>query len=215
VILLYFLANVAYILVLPLSGTPQAPDVIGKGIQFAANDRVGTAAASMIFGAPGALIMALLVMVSTFGCNNGLILAGARVYYAMAKDGLFFRSAARLNRSSVPGVALAVQAIWACMLCLSGTYGDLLDYVIFAALVFYILTIAGVFVLRRKKPDAVRPYKAWGYPVVPALYIVTASAICADLLIFKPAYTWPGVIIVLLGIPAFYLWRRFLRRNSP
>lgn len=215
VILLYLLANVAYILVLPLSGTPQAPDVIGRGIQFAANDRVGTAAASMIFGAPAALIMALLIMVSTFGCNNGLILAGARVYYAMARDGLFFRSAGRLNRNSVPGIALAVQAIWASLLCLSGTYSDLLDYVIFAALVFYILTIAGVFVLRRKKPDAMRPYKAWGYPLVPALYILLASAICADLLVFKPAYTWPGVIIVLLGIPVFYLWRRSLLRNGP
>jgi APA family basic amino acid/polyamine antiporter len=201
-------------LVLPVGGSPEAADVVGRGIQFAADDRVGTAAASMIFGAPAAFIMAALIMVSTFGCNNGLILSGARVYYAMAKDGLFFSKVGTLNAKSVPGLALAIQAIWASALCLSGTYGDLLDYVIFAVLIFYILTVAGIFILRRKRPDAERPYKAFGYPVLPALYILAAMAICVDLLVFKPAYTWPGVGIVLLGIPAFYLWRLAVQRKA-
>jgi len=215
VTMLYLLANVAYMLVLPVAGSPEATDVVGRGIQFAVNDRVGTAAASVIFGAPGALIMAVLIMVSTFGCNNGLILSGARVYYAMARDGLFFKSIGRLNSRSVPGIALAVQAVWACILCLSGTYGDLLDYVIFAVLMFYILTVAGIFVLRRKKPEAERPYKALGYPFIPGAYIVVSAAICLDLLIFKPTYTWPGVIIVLLGIPAYSLWRRSHGQITP
>ncbi|MEK9136343.1 MAG: amino acid permease, partial [Bacteroidota bacterium] len=212
VTILYILANVAYILVLPVVGTPDATDVLGRGIQFAANDRVGTAAASMIFGEPAAIIMAALIMISTFGCNNGLILAGARVYYAMAQDGLFFRSAGTLNKNSVPGVALFVQGIWASALCLSGNYGDLLDYVIFAVLIFYILTIAGIFRLRRLRPDAERPYRALGYPILPAIYVIAAAAISLDLLIYKPTYTWPGVFIVLLGIPIYYVWTRTLRR---
>jgi APA family basic amino acid/polyamine antiporter len=137
-----------------------------------------------------------------------LILSGARVTFAMARDGLFFRSVGNVNARSVPGTALAVQAAWASLLCLSGTYGELLDYVIFAVLIFYILTIAGIFRLRRSRPDADRPYRAWGYPVVPLLYIVAAAAICVDLLILKPAYTWPGVGIVLLGIPVYFLWKR-------
>jgi APA family basic amino acid/polyamine antiporter len=152
--------------------------------------------------------MAILIMVSTFGCNNGLILAGARVYYAMAKDGLFFISAGRLNSSGVPAAALLTQAVWASVLCLSGTYGDLLDYVIFAVLVFYILTVAGVFILRRKRPGAERPYRAIGYPVLPGLYVVLAAAIAVDLLILKPAYTWPGLGLVVLGIPVYFLWAR-------
>jgi APA family basic amino acid/polyamine antiporter len=207
VTLLYLLANVAYILILPVSGTPGATDVVARGIQFAADDRVGTAAASMIFGAPAAFIMAALIMVSTFGCTNGLILSGARVYYAMAKDRLFFSKVGNLNAKSVPGFALAIQGVWASALCLSGTYGDLLDYVIFAVLVFYILTVAGIFILRKRLPNAERPYRAFGYPIVPALYILAATAICIDLLIFKPSYTWPGMLIVLLGIPAYYFWR--------
>ncbi len=214
VTLLYIGANVAYILVLPLKGTPEGVSVVGRGIQFALSDRVATAASSMIFGAPAVVIMAVLIMISTFGCNNGLILAGARVYYAMAKDNLFFKKTGTINKNSVPGVALVVQAIWASLLCLSGTYGDLLDYVIFAVLIFYILTIAGIFLLRKKRPDAERPYKAWGYPVVPALYILAASAISIDLLIFKPMYSWPGMIIVLLGIPVYFIWKRFAEKEN-
>ena len=208
VTLLYVLANVAYVLVLPVVGTPVASDVIGRGIQFAAADRVATATATMIFGDTAAIIMAVLIMVSTFGCNNGLILAGARVYYAMARDGVFFKGAGVLNENAVPATALIVQGIWASLLCLSGTYSDLLDYVVFAVLIFYILTVAGIFILRKKQPNAERPYKAFGYPIMPALYVVCASAISVDLLIFKPTYTWPGMVIVLLGIPVYFIWRR-------
>ncbi len=205
---IYILVNVAYILLLPLAGDPGAATAAGRGIQFAANDRVGTAAASMIFGPTAGVIMACLIMVSTFGCNNGLVISGARVYYAMARDGLFFKRAGELNGRAVPGIALVVQAAWASALCLSGTYGDLLDYVIFAALVFFALTVAGVFVLRAKRPDAPRPYRALGYPVLPALYVLAALAIAADLLVFKPRYTWPGLVIVLAGVPVYFLWRR-------
>ncbi len=208
VTILYLLANVAYILTLPLAGSPAGHGVMAQGIQFAADDRVGTAAAAMIFGAPAAIIMALLIMVSTFGCNNGLILSGPRIYYAMAKDRLFFKSIGKLNKKSVPGVALVVEGVWASLLCLSGTYSDLLDYVIFAVLIFFILTILGIFVLRKKRPDAERPYKAFGYPVLPGVYILTALAIAIDLLIFKPAYTWPGVIIVLIGVPVYFIWKK-------
>jgi APA family basic amino acid/polyamine antiporter len=208
VTLLYLLANVAYILVLPVSGSPDAADAVGRGIQFAASDRVGTAAATMIFGDTAAVIMAALIMISTFGCNNGLILAGARVYYAMARDGVFFRGAGVLNAKAVPAAALVVQGIWASLLCLSGTYSQLLDYVVFAVLIFYILTVIGIFALRRKQPNADRPYRAFGYPVIPAFYVLCASAIAVDLLILKPAYTWPGMIIVLLGIPVYFIWRR-------
>jgi len=214
VTILYIAANVAYIFILPIKGNPEAVNVMGRGIQFALSDRVATAASSMIFGAPAVIIMSLLIMVSTFGCNNGLILSGARVYYAMAKDNLFFKKTEKLNKNSVPGFALVVQAVWASLLCLSGTYGNLLDYVIFAVLIFYILTIIGLFLLRKKRPDAERPYKAWGYPVVPALYILCAVAISIDLLIFKPMYTWPGMIIVLLGIPVFFIWKKFLANKQ-
>jgi len=207
VTLLYLLANVSYILVLPVSGNPEATDVLGRGIQFAASDRVGVAAATQIFGDAAGVIMAVLIMVSTFGCNNGLILAGARVYYAMAKDSLFFKSAGELNNRSVPAWALVTQSIWASILCLSGTYNDLLDYVIFAVLIFYILTVIGIFILRKKRPDAERPYKAFGYPILPGLYVLAASAIAVDLLIFKPQYTWPGLGLVLLGVPVFFLWK--------
>lgn len=208
VTILYISANVGYLVLLPLKGNPAGNDVIQQGIQFALSDRVATAAASLIFGSTAAIIMAVLIMISTFGCNNGLILSGARVYYAMAKDNLFFRKTGSLNKYSVPGFALVFQAAWASLLCLSGTYSDLLDYVIFAVLIFYILTIAGIFRLRRTRPEAERPYKAWGYPVIPAIYILCAAAICIDLLIFKPMYTWPGVVIVLIGIPVYFMWRK-------
>jgi APA family basic amino acid/polyamine antiporter len=207
VCLLYILANIAYVLILPVAGTPGAADVAGRGIQFALSDRVGTAAAQVMFGGAGASIMAVLIMISTFGCMNGLILAGARVYYVMSRDGLFFRQAGRLNKKAAPGVALVVQGIWTAALCLSGTYNQLLDYVVFAVLIFFALTVTGVFILRRKKPDAERPYKAFGYPVVPGLYILAALAIAVDLLIFKSGYTLPGLGIVLLGVPVFYIWK--------
>jgi basic amino acid/polyamine antiporter, APA family len=208
VILIYILVNAGYLLVLPLTGSPEATDAVGRGIQFAVSDRVGTAAASVIFGESAAIIMAVMIMISTFGCNNGLILAGARVYYAMSKDKLFFKSAGILNHKSVPGAALVVQCTWTCLLCLSGTYGDLLDYVVFAVLLFYILTVIGIFILRKKQPEVTRPYKAFGYPVIPTIYILLAAAISIDLLIFKPQYTWPGLGIVLLGIPVYFMWKK-------
>jgi basic amino acid/polyamine antiporter, APA family len=204
VTIIYMLTNVCYIMLLPLKGDPASADVVGRGIQFAASDRVGVAAAYQIFGDSAAVIMALLIMISTFGCNNGLILSGARVYYTMANDGLFFRQVAKMNKFAVPGKALVFQGIWASMLCLSGKYGDLLDYVVFAVLVFYILTILGLFRLRKIKPDEERPYKAFGYPVLPALYILVAFLICIDLIVMKPNFTWPGIIIVLLGIPVYF-----------
>ncbi len=162
-----------------------------------------------MFGAAGGALMAVAIMISTFGCNNGLILAGARVYYAMAKDGLFFRAAAKLHpRYHTPAVSLMVQAVWTCVLCLSGSYGQLLDYIVFAVLIFYILTIAGLFVLRRTRPNADRPYRAFGYPVLPAIYIVMAVYIDLVLLRYKPQFTWPGLVIVLIGIPVYYVWTR-------
>lgn len=205
---IYLLANISYLSLLPISGNPDAGDAVGKGIQFAANDRVGVAAASQIFGQSAAIIMAVLIMISTFGCNNGLILSGARVYYAMANDGLFFKGISKLNKYAVPGIALIFQCVWACILCVSGKYGDLLDYVISAVLLFYILTIAGVYILRKKRLDAERPYKAFGYPVLPAIYIIIALFICIDLLIYKFDNTWPGFLIVIIGIPIYYLMKR-------
>ncbi len=215
VTLLYVMVNIVYLLILPVTGSPEAADIMGQGIQFAVADRVGIAAGSMIYGSAAAVIMAILIMISTFGCNNGLILAGARVYYAMARDRLFFNKAGNLNKKAVPGNALVVQGIWASILCLSGTYGDLLDYVIFAVLIFYILTVAGIYRLRKKRPDVQRPYRAYGYPLLPALYILLAGAISLDLLIFKPAFTWPGLIIVVLGIPVYYLWKTFQKKSTP
>jgi APA family basic amino acid/polyamine antiporter len=214
VTLIYFAANVAYINILPLHGSQAGTDVMARGIQFATDDRVGTAAAWVIFGDAAAIIMAVFIMISTFGCNNGLILAGARVYYAMSKDGLFFKAVGSLNEKSVPAKGLIVQCVWACMLCLSGTYGDLLDYVIFAVLIFYVLTIVGLFILRKKRPDAERPYKAFGYPILPALYVLFASLIAIDLLIFKTKYSGSGLAIVLLGIPVYFLWRMKSRRAA-
>jgi APA family basic amino acid/polyamine antiporter len=206
---IYLFINWVYIRILPLSGTPDGTDVLARGIQFATDDRVATSAMSVVFGDYAAIIMAIFVMISTFGCNHGLILAGPRVYYAMAMDGLFFKRVARINSKGVPGFAIAIQGIWAILLCLSGTYSDLLDYVIFAVLLFFALTIFTLYILRVKKPDVPRPYKAWGYPVIPALYILTTTFIMVILLIYKPNYTFPGLVIVLLGIPVYYLWRRF------
>ncbi|HKD13703.1 MAG TPA: amino acid permease [Candidatus Angelobacter sp.] len=207
VITLYFLANVIYLNHLPLDGDPNGADVVARGIKYATGERVGTAVMQQMFGGTGASLMAVAILISTFGCCNGLILAGARVYYAMAKDGLFFKSVGTVNpKYKTPAVSLVVQGIWTCLLCLSGTYSQLLDYIIFAVLVFYILTIAGLFVLRYKRPDAERPYRAVGYPVLPAIYIVMALFIDVVLLRYKPQYTWPGLIIVLLGIPVYLIW---------
>lgn len=205
---IYILVNFIYIKVLPLSGSPDGPDVLSRGIQFATDDRVATSAMFAILGDYAAIIMAVFIMVSTFGCNHGLILTGPRVYYAMAQDGLFFKKAGEINRFGVPGFAIAVQGIWAVLLCLSGTYSNLLDYVIFAVLIFFTLTIFSIFILRVKRPDIPRPYKAFGYPVIPAVYILTTLTIMVILLIYKPKYTFPGLIIVLLGIPVYYLWKK-------
>ena len=210
VTLLYVLANFVYLNVLPLQGDAHGATILARGIQHASEDRVATAVMEQMFGSAGAGIMAFAILVSTFGCNNGLILAGARVYYAMAKDGLFFRSAAKLHpRYHTPVHSLAMQCVWTCILCISGSYSQLLDYIIFAVLVFYILTIAGLFVLRVKRPDEPRPYRAIGYPILPAMYIVIATFIDIVLLRYKPQYTWPGLFIVLLGIPVYFLWSKF------
>jgi APA family basic amino acid/polyamine antiporter len=192
--IIYILANLMYLAVMPLNE-----------IAFAKSDRVAVVAAQHIFGNTGTLIIALMIMISTFACNNGLIMAGARVYYTMAKDGLFFKKAALLNKSSVPAWALWFQCIWASALCLTGKYGDLLDYVMIIVIIFYILTIYGIFILRRKMPDAVRPYRAFGYPVLPMFYILVASAICVALLITKTSTCGWGVVIMLAGIPVYYL----------
>lgn len=208
VTIIYILANFAYLALLPIHGCPEATDAVGQGIMFASNDRVGAGAASVIFGGLGLSIMAVLIMISTFGCNNGLVLAGSRLFYAMSKDGLFFKKAGDLNNKQVPAVALWIQCLWACVLCLSGKYGDLLVYSTFASLIFYILTIGGIFVLRKKEPDAERPYKAFGYPFVPALYILITSAICVDLLIYDLKNAGMGLVIVLIGIPIYFLFMR-------
>ncbi len=211
VITLYCLANLAYLCTLPLAQIQNAPD-----------DRVASAALAAVFGPAGAAIMAVAIIISTFGCNNGLILAGARVSYAMARDGLFFRSTGTLNKKGVPGSALVYQGIWISVLILLRTrhvaasgavsygnlYSDLLDYVVFSVLIFYALTIAGIFVLRAKRPNAERPYRAFGYPFIPLLYIVAAVAIMFVLLLYKTQTTWPGLVIVLVGVPVYLLWSR-------
>lgn len=211
VITLYFLANVAYLGTLSLAEIQNAPE-----------DRVGTLALQTIFGGVGAAIMAIAIIISTFGCNNGLILAGARVYYAMARDRLFFQSTGKLNKNHVPAFALILQCVWACLLVLPRTrsgkivagveeygnlYGTLLDYVVFAVLIFYILTIIGLFILRRKRPNAERPYRAVGYPIIPAIYIVLATVISLVLLFYKPQTSLPGLAIVLSGVPVYFIWR--------
>ena len=204
VIALYLLANVAYLVTLPLAS-----------IQHASSDRVATATLDAILPGAGVALMAIAIMISTFGCNNGLILAGARAYYAMARDGLFFTRVGRLNDARVPSAGLVLQGVWAALLVLPRTfnpatgrygnlYGNLLDYVISAALIFYILTIAGVFRLRSTRPDAERPYRAFGYPLVPALYIAGATTILVVLFVYRPATTWPGLLIVMLGLPVYF-----------
>jgi APA family basic amino acid/polyamine antiporter len=213
VVTVYFLATLGYLMVLPMHGDPHGATAMARGLQFASEDRVGTAALEVIFHAGGAYLMAAAILISTFGCANGLSLAGARVYYAMSQDGLFFKSVGKLSeRYKTPSAGLFVQACWTALLCVSGSYSQLLDYIIVAVLVFYILTILGLFVLRVKQPGASRPYKALGYPVLPALYIVMASWICIVLLRYKPQYTWPGLVLVLLGIPIYLFWSR---RSAP
>jgi APA family basic amino acid/polyamine antiporter len=198
VMTLYIATNLVYVNVLPLAAIQTAPE-----------DRVATATAAVMFGPVAVQLMAAAIMISTFGCANGLILAGARVYWAMALDGLFFRKVATLHpRTHAPVFSLVIQGIWTMLLTLSGSYNDLLDYVIFAVLLFYILTIAGIFRLRRTRPDAERPYRALGYPVLPAAYMAAAGLIEILLLFYKPSYTWPGLIIVLLGVPVYFVWRK-------
>ncbi len=194
VTVIYISANLMYLSVLPLNEIANAPA-----------DRVAVAASNVIFGNIGTYVIAVMIMISTFGCNNGLILAGARVYYTMAQDGLFFKKAATLNKNAVPAWALWAQCIVASLLCLSGRYGDLLDMVSFIVVIFYILTIIGIFILRKKRPELDRPYKAFGYPVLPAIYILMGTCFCVLLIIYKPNFTWPGLMITLLGVPLYYL----------
>ena len=194
VTVIYVCANLMYVAVLPL-----------HDLAFAPQDRVAVSAANAMFGNIGTYVIAIMIMISTFGCNNGLILAGARVYYSMGKDGLFFKKAATLNKHAVPGWALWAQCIVASLLCLSGKYGDLLDMISFVVVIFYVLTIFGIFILRKKRPDAERPYKAFGYPILPAIYILMGLSFCILLIIYKPNFTWPGLIIALLGIPIYYI----------
>ncbi len=203
VTVIYVCANLMYIAVLPLND-----------VAFAGQDRVAVAAANSMFGGMGTYVIAVMLMISTFGCNNGLILAGARVYYSMAKDGLFFKNAGLLNKHSVPAWALWSQWVVASILCLSGKYGDLLDMISFVVVIFYVLTIIGIFILRKKMPDVERPYKAFGYPVLPAIYILMGTSFCILLIIYKPQFTWPGLIIAALGIPIYYLVSPKKKSNS-
>jgi APA family basic amino acid/polyamine antiporter len=213
VTVLYVLANVSYLTVLPLHGAADGATVLARGITHATEDRVGTAAAQVIFGASGQAVMAIAILVSTFGCINGLVLSGARVYYAMARDGLFFQRAGTLNARHVPAWGLVLQGVWASLLCLTGTYGQLLNYVIFASLTFYTFTTIGLFVLRAKRPDAERPYRTLGYPILPALYILMAAGVAVILLIAAETRTQAtsGLVLVLLGVPVYYMWRRETR----
>jgi APA family basic amino acid/polyamine antiporter len=211
VTILYLLANISYLCVLPFWGDTNDTTLLGKGIQYATQDRVGTAALTAMLGAGGALLMAVMIMISTFGCNNGLLLAGSRVYHSMATDGLFFDKMKKLNANGVPEFALWVQFGWCAVLCLSGRYGDLLDYVMFAVMLFYMLTVAGIFILRKKRPDLERPYKAFGYPLLPALYIVLAGLFTVNLLFTKPQFTVPGLLIVGIGFPLYY-WAKSRRK---
>jgi APA family basic amino acid/polyamine antiporter len=215
VLALYLLSNFVYLFALPLAGDPHGANAFARGVQYASEDRVATAVLQQIFHSAGAYLMAGAILISTFGCANGLILAGSRVYYAMSRDGLFFQATGKLHpKYKTPVASLILQAVWTCFLCISGSYGQLLDYIICAELVFYILTIASLFVLRVRRPHAERPYRALGYPVLPALYIVMATTICYTLLRYKPQYTWPGLFLVLLGVPVYFLWSRAAARHS-
>jgi APA family basic amino acid/polyamine antiporter len=209
--LVYVITNIAYLNVLPFHGAEGSADVLARGIQHATQDRVGTAAMESMVGPLGAILMAIAILISTFGCNNGLILAGARVYYAMARDSLFFRRAGTLHPEfRTPVFALITQAVWTMVLCISGTYGELLNYVVFAALLFYALTAVALFRLRRIRPDVPRPVKAFGYPVLPALYVVATTAIMVVLLVDpqQRLYSGLGLLLVLVGVPVYWLWRR-------
>jgi len=197
VTIIYIAANLMYLNVLPMAQIAKPEE-----------DRLAVAAASVIFGSAGRAMIAVLIMVSTFGCINGLVMAGARVYYTMAQDGLFFKQAATLNKNAVPQWALWSQAVVAALLCLSGRYGELLDMVSFVVVIFYVLTIIGIFILRKKKPDMERPYKAFGYPVLPLIYVLMGTSFCILLVMFKPEYTWPGLIITLLGVPLYFFAAR-------
>ena len=203
VTVIYVLANLVYMAVLPL-----------QEIATADKDRVAVAASSVIFGNIGTVIIALMIMISTFGCNNGLILAGARVYHTMANDGLFFKRTASLNEHAVPEFGLWLQCLVASVLCLSGRYGDLLDMISFVVVIFYVLTIIGIYILRVKRPDLERPYKAFGYPFLPAVYILMGICFCTLLIIYKPNFTWPGLIVVLTGVPVFYMWKAFDKKGA-
>ena len=203
VTIVYVLANLVYLAVLPL-----------QEIAYAEKDRVAVAASSVIFGNVGTVIIALMIMVSTFGCNNGLILAGARVYHTMANDGLFFKKTASLNKHAVPEFGLWLQCLVASALCMSGKYGDLLDMISFVVVIFYVLTILGIYILRVKRPEAERTYKAFGYPFLPALYIIMGISFCILLIIYKPNFTWPGLIIVLTGVPIYYMWKALDKNKS-
>jgi basic amino acid/polyamine antiporter, APA family len=212
--ILYISTNFVYLSVLPLEGAQNATSIMGHGIQYAVEDRVGTATAQIIFGRAGLWLMAVAIMISTFGCNNGIILGGARVCYAMARHRLFFSRVARVHsRYHTPVAALVVMGFWSCVLTLSGTYNQLLDYIMFASLLFYLLTLGTLFVLRHKRPDIERPHNSWGYPWLPLLYILVVGFIEVEILIHKPGYTWPGLIIVLLGVPVYYLWKRATRHQ--
>jgi APA family basic amino acid/polyamine antiporter len=215
VCIIYFACNWAYYRALPFFGVAQG-GLMAQGIQHATDDRVATAAVQVMLGGKGAGLMAAAIMISTFGCTNGMVMAGARVYYAMARDGLFFSSVGKINpKYHTPAISLMVQAVWASILTLTGTYNELLDYVIFAVVIFYILTIAGIFRLRRTRPDAPRPYRAWGYPFLPLLYIAFASFVELALLTHKTLRSFAGLSIVAIGIPVYYLWRRKAARTSP
>jgi APA family basic amino acid/polyamine antiporter len=198
VTILYILTNIMYTGVLSLNDMAHAD-----------KDRVAVSASQVIFGSSGTVIIALMIMVSTFGCNNGLIMAGARVYYSMAKDGLFFKKVGTLNRNSVPAFGLWIQCLVASLWCLSGRYGDLLDMISFVVVMFYMLTIGGIFILRKKRPDIERPYKAFGYPILPLIYIIMGLAFCVLLILYKPRFTWPGLIITLIGIPVYFVIGKF------
>jgi APA family basic amino acid/polyamine antiporter len=237
VIALYLLANVAYLSTLPLHADQAKRDALAqvaednskataaqqqmaktatpmeRGIEYARDDRVGTALLETAWPRFGTGLMAIAIMVSTFGCLNGLILMGARLYYAMSRDGLYFRGAGILNRNKVPGWGLWAQALWSSLLVFSGTYSNLLDYVIFAAVLFYALTVAGLFVLRFRRPNVERPYRTLGYPLLPGLYLALCIAVMLDLLIVKPIFTWPGLLLVLAGIPVYFVWRLFGRKT--
>lgn len=213
--LLYILTNIVYLLLLPMHGVKAGDSVIARGIQFAAEDRVGTAAAQIIFGPVGEQIMAVAIMISTFGALNGLILAGPRAYYAMAKDGLFFKNAGLLNvNTNVPVFGLVLQAIWSCILATSGTYGNLLEFVIFNALAFYVLTVGAIFVLRKNEPNAPRPFKVPLFPILPILYLVTAIAIMIGVIISSPGYSGFGLMITLSGIPAYWIWSNKFKQGA-